>query len=1159
MKKIHQILISVLLISVLVLFASCDKADSAASTCTVYLDGVSKTVTVGARLEKPVDPTKESTAEKVFTFEGWFIKGTDTRFNFETDSASEGLELVSRFTESARLYSVKIGDAEPSSLPFGSKLTKPADPADKIEDGVFLIFDAWYAEGSDTPFNFDTDTVSSDITLTARFKPEETTDFILTVRPSVIVLGDKTYSFFSYTADDYKAMKVTILDKNDNEILSRNLSEDGTAKIALPNNTYSYKVETKDGSFTDRFIHSHRGTEVNIEVSRNVAVGGSMGTKGDKYQYPSYGSNYTYSSKTGELKLSNFTYVFLGDGVLTDTVYVEANVTFPSAMIGSMVGIMPACEFGNLSSDANKALAGSSDKNAKKLVFSFSGSNCLYSQSKGGYGGGDIVTEKKLDIADHKADAHKLGVLRNGYNYYIFVDGVLITTYYTEDYGKSGFGFALTSRTGNGSVTFSDIKYITDKDVIADMTASIEDSAEVEKDSSLTLTQSGRDVGDTLLCSIATKVTHKLPEGSVLLGYSVTKDGKAYPFEYTDDGIVFRPIGKGKYEVKVVYEQKKTSALKISVKPYTLTLDGVEYPLRSFSIAPSDVKLTVYSYATNKTETVTLDSLTKTLSLENGRYKLTATYKSNVYEKDVELSEKGAEASVYVSDTYLGGKITLGTNTFYSFNDVSETAAAGENWALVDGRRDSVKLTNHTFLFQNGFTGTKYYVEGTFDATALHSNLGSTLGGLLVSHGPKDLKHSSDVKIIAGIYGKSVVLCISSNWEAKKTITLANYTDFGVHQSDSVRLGVVRDGCNYYFFVNDVFVAYRYLDNVTTECGIGAASLGASNETIRGFAYSDNTTLINALIDKKVDTPKSIDIYLIAGQSNASGYTAGYRHSLLATNDALVYGCSNVLYAGRAQHTLDAAAGTFSANDLDWGLARFGQGFQYNRMGAEAAMALALSEYYNAESGKMAGIIKFAHGGTSLFDNAGGENNCSGNWAPPSYAATLSKPSSKCGGLYKLLLEQVKARVASLREMGYTDINLKGMFWMQGEADRGNPTLYKTVFAHFLSDIRKDLGEIMGEDLSDFAIIIGEISRTSGNSDSATQATNKGFIKAQNALATTHDNVYVVKSGDFDINAWIGGKNVAAGTDSWHWNENDMLEIGKMVGECIIENLVSDK
>jgi hypothetical protein len=54
-------------------------------------------------------------------------------------------------------------------------------------------------------------------------------------------------------------------------------------------------------------------------------------------------------------------------------------------------------------------------------------------------------------------------------------------------------------------------------------------------------------------------------------------------------------------------------------------------------------------------------------------------------------------------------------------------------------------------------------------------------------------------------------------------------------------------------------------------------------------------------------------------------------------------------------------------------------------MGAEVGMASYLSKnYYNGD--KEAGIIKFAHGGTSLLANLSGENGAGGNWVSPSYA-----------------------------------------------------------------------------------------------------------------------------------------------------------------------------
>ena len=45
-------------------------------------------------------------------------------------------------------------------------------------------------------------------------------------------------------------------------------------------------------------------------------------------------------------------------------------------------------------------------------------------------------------------------------------------------------------------------------------------------------------------------------------------------------------------------------------------------------------------------------------------------------------------------------------------------------------------------------------------------------------------------------------------------------------------------------------------------------------------------------------------------------------------------------------------------------------------------MAVALSNYYNADTGRIAGILKYAHGGSKLSGNDTDANN----WVSPSYA-----------------------------------------------------------------------------------------------------------------------------------------------------------------------------
>jgi hypothetical protein len=97
----------------------------------------------------------------------------------------------------------------------------------------------------------------------------------------------------------------------------------------------------------------------------------------------------------------------------------------------------------------------------------------------------------------------------------------------------------------------------------------------------------------------------------------------------------------------------------------------------------------------------------------------------------------------------------------------------------------------------------------------------------------------------------------------------------------------------------------------------------------------------------------------------------------------------------------------------------------------------------------------------------------------------------------------------------------------------------------------------MGEDLSDFAIIVGEVSETFASASAGQVNTNKNFIKLQRKLAENIEGVYTIESSKFNINQLVGGSNVAVGTDIYHWSGNDMVEIGKLVGKSILENILN--
>lgn len=310
---------------------------------------------------------------------------------------------------------------------------------------------------------------------------------------------------------------------------------------------------------------------------------------------------------------------------------------------------------------------------------------------------------------------------------------------------------------------------------------------------------------------------------------------------------------------------------------------------------------------------------------------------------------------------------------------------------------------------------------------------------------------------------------------------------------------------------------------------------------------------------ESVERGKSIDIYLIAGQSNASGYTGIDWDVLTSLWSKCTVGSKYVLYAGRAEYDSN---GVNMFNEINWTNAKGGQGIGANSMGAEVGMAKILGEeYYNEESGKVAGIIKLAHGGTSLLDKRTGSNAVSGNWISPSYAEHLGISNTGItGGLYRLFLSQVSKNVQQLRQKGYDYINIKGLFWMQGEADKSQPEEYKKAFKYFVNDMRDDLSVLLGVELYELPVIVGEISKTSGGADSNTVSINQTFINMQRELEDEIYNVFTIATGDLEITTWDSATGQSVNDpkqkDAWHWNTEKMFILGEMVGRCILENIL---
>ena len=304
--------------------------------------------------------------------------------------------------------------------------------------------------------------------------------------------------------------------------------------------------------------------------------------------------------------------------------------------------------------------------------------------------------------------------------------------------------------------------------------------------------------------------------------------------------------------------------------------------------------------------------------------------------------------------------------------------------------------------------------------------------------------------------------------------------------------------------------------------------------------------------------PVTIDIYFIAGQSNAAGHTkVADKESAYLFAPELEDGFTNVMFCGYA-----------SSNTLyTWRKTRLGYGAGSDRksFGPEAGMAEALSVYYNEETGNLAGIIKVAYGGTNLLNDTNGSNlQYRGNWVSPSYAEAKGysyEDDVITGGLYRKFMQITKVQLSKLPKSAKS-FNIKGLYWMQGESDRYNPEEYKVAFEYFVNDLRRDLSEIVkeitgGDDCgaSEMPIFVGTISKTFWNADTSNVNTNTKFVEMQKTLSEIPGlgNIIIIDNSDYALNEIVNQRTVIVGSDAYHWSQNDHLEIGKTVGRTMLE------
>ncbi len=237
---------------------------------------------------------------------------------------------------------------------------------------------------------------------------------------------------------------------------------------------------------------------------------------------------------------------------------------------------------------------------------------------------------------------------------------------------------------------------------------------------------------------------------------------------------------------------------------------------------------------------------------------------------------------------------------------------------------------------------------------------------------------------------------------------------------------------------------------------------------------------------------EAIDVFLLAGQSNASGrVSTGYT---VDTRDAKV----RYYYRTDGPSNNDVNSGAFVT------LGPLGSGYY----GPEITLGRSL-----VDQGYNPAIVKVSDGGTSL--NSHWNSRTNGTW-------------------WNHWKSTVATSLSQLQSAGHT-VNIRGFFWLQGETDAESQTAannYQANFANFTADVASFLS-LLGHDTSELTYVTALIRNPSG-----TAAYVPEVRLAQQAVMSS-----LSRGGYFDTN------DLTTAADNLHFDAPAIATIGNRFAE----------
>lgn len=281
--------------------------------------------------------------------------------------------------------------------------------------------------------------------------------------------------------------------------------------------------------------------------------------------------------------------------------------------------------------------------------------------------------------------------------------------------------------------------------------------------------------------------------------------------------------------------------------------------------------------------------------------------------------------------------------------------------------------------------------------------------------------------------------------------------------------------------------------------------------------------IFTVLLAGPIQVQKAIDVYLIGGQSNATGqgYVANIPECFTIDTDVQLF-YSNYLRGG--------------GKNMEWGpLCQASE--SKDRFGAELSMGTALHRYFPDRN---IALIKHGLSGANLYHQ----------WKPGAHPEDVEN----FGPEFQKFIATVNKGLEDLRAMGY-EPTIRGMAWQQGEADARfnagaeNTDNYGENLRHFVKRVREQFHT--PEMLFVYGYVIPvPLERFTGR-DKVRLAQRHLDENSGQALAL--EGAHVVYTNDLPLRC--DEPNSPYPNDKVHFNTFGMLALGERYAQAFAEHL----